>query len=62
MVDTISSGRFEDTNKMFQKPESVDFHVTEWNETNHIEIAEKILKMFDPKTYSSNVRKMAALA
>ena len=43
-LDTISSGRFEDTNKMFQKPESVDFHVTEWNETNHIEIAEKILK------------------
>jgi adenylylsulfate kinase len=43
-LDTISSGRFEDTNKIFQKPESVDFHVTEWNETNHIEIAEKILK------------------
>ena len=43
-LDTISSGRFEDTNKMFQKPESVDFHVTEWNETNHIEIAEKLLK------------------
>ncbi|GIS48010.1 MAG: hypothetical protein Ct9H90mP20_6800 [Candidatus Neomarinimicrobiota bacterium] len=41
---TISSGRFEDTNKIFQKPESVDFHVTEWNETNHIEIAEKLLK------------------
>ncbi|GIR06158.1 MAG: AAA family ATPase [Gammaproteobacteria bacterium] len=43
-LDTISSGRFEDTNKIFQKPESVDFHVTEWNETNHIEIAEKLLK------------------
>ena len=42
-LDTISSGRFEDTNKIFQKPESVDFHVTEWNETNHIEIAEKLL-------------------
>ena len=43
-LDTISSGRFEDTNKIFQKPESVDLHVTEWNETNHIEIAEKLLK------------------
>jgi adenylylsulfate kinase len=43
-MDTISSGRFEDTNKIFQKPESVDFHVTEWNETNHIEIAKKLLK------------------
>ena len=27
-VDTIKKGRFEDTNKMFVKPDRYDFHVT----------------------------------
>ena len=27
-MDTIKEGRFEDTNKMFVKPEKFDFHVT----------------------------------
>ena len=27
-VDTIKKGRFEDTNKMFVKPDKFDFHVT----------------------------------
>ena len=27
-VDTIKEGRFEDTNKLFVKPETYDFHVT----------------------------------
>lgn len=27
-VDTIEEGRFEDTNKMFEKPTDVDFHIT----------------------------------
>ena len=27
-VDTISEGRFDDTNKMFVKPDKYDFHVT----------------------------------
>ena len=27
-VDTIKAGRFDDTNKMFVKPEKFDFHVT----------------------------------
>ena len=27
-VDTIQKGRFEDTNKMFVKPDRYDFHVT----------------------------------
>jgi len=27
-VDTIAEGRFDDTNKMFVKPEIYDFHVT----------------------------------
>ena len=35
---------FEDTNKLFQNPEKVDFHITEWNEHNHDVIAKEILK------------------
>ena len=30
-VDTIKEGRFDDTNKMFVKPEKFDFHVTSKN-------------------------------
>ena len=43
-MDTIKSGRYEDTNKMFEKPENIDFKVTEMNDTNHHTIAEEILK------------------
>ena len=41
-MDTISKGRFEDTNIIFQKPKNIDFHVTEWNDKNHINIAHDI--------------------
>ena len=43
-MDTIKEGRYEDTNKLFQDPESVDFHITEWNEYNHDNVAKEILK------------------
>ena len=43
-LDTIKEGRFEDTNKLFEKPENIDFRVTEWNDKNHIDIASKLLK------------------
>lgn len=34
-MDTIAEGRFEDTNKMFEKPDGVDYHVTKWfNDTD----------------------------
>ena len=41
-LDTIEKGRFEDTNALFEPPEKVDFHITEWNDHNHIEVAERI--------------------
>ena len=41
-MDTIKEGRFEDTNNIFVKPDKVDFHVTEWNDKNHINIAHDI--------------------
>ena len=43
-LDTINEGRFEDTNAIFEKPEQVGYLVTEWNEHNHIDIAEEIKK------------------
>ena len=43
-MNTITSGRYEDTNKMFEKPKNFDYVVTEMNENNHEIIAAKILK------------------
>ena len=43
-LDTIKSGRYEDTNDMFETPNKVDFHIAEWNDHNHKDIADKILK------------------
>ena len=40
-VDTIKKGRFDDTNKMFVKPDRYDFHVTTQDAKNW---APKILK------------------
>ena len=43
-MDTIKEGRYEDTNKLFQNPNKVDFHIKEWNEHNHDDVAKEILK------------------
>ena len=44
-VDTISEGRFEDTNKMFVPPDKYEFHVTEQDcEKWSTVIAEKLLQ------------------
>ena len=43
-MDTIKEGRFEDTNKLFQNPEKVTYHITEWNNKNHINLAYEIKK------------------
>ena len=40
-VDTISEGRFDDTNKMFVKPDKFDYHVTTQDAKNW---APKIMK------------------
>jgi adenylylsulfate kinase len=43
-MNTITSGRYEDTNKMFEKPKNVDYEVMEMNDKNHEIISTKILK------------------
>ena len=43
-IDTIKKGRFDDTNKMFVKPEKFDFHVTSQNaELWAYQIADKLI-------------------
>ena len=42
-VDTIKEGRFDDTNKMFVKPDKYDFHVTTQDAKNWVlKIYEKL--------------------
>ena len=42
-VNTIDEGRFEDTNKMFEKPENVDHEITEYLSDDEIERFSKTL-------------------
>ena len=43
-MDTVKKGRFEDTNRIFQNPEEVDFHIKFWNKHNYNDVAEKVLQ------------------
>ena len=62
-MDTIEEGRFEDTNALFENPDKVDFHIKEWNDHNHKDIAEAIKKnVWLEETYSSDARKVATMA
>jgi adenylylsulfate kinase len=41
-MDTIKEGRFEDTNKMFEKPDSFDYHVAEWFSDTHLQLMQVV--------------------
>jgi hypothetical protein len=41
-MDTIQEGRFGDTNKMFQKPSKVNYHVTEWFDNTDETLADAV--------------------
>ena len=41
-MDTIKEGRFEDTNKMFEKPASFDYHVAEWFDDTHLQLMQVV--------------------
>ncbi len=43
-MDTLEESRFEDTNSIFEIPDKADFHIKEWNDTNHTFISKEILK------------------
>ena len=41
-MDTIAEGRFEDTNKMVEKPASFDYHVAEWFSDTHLQLMQVV--------------------
>ena len=43
-MDTIDEGRFEDTNKMFETPEKVDYHVEKWFDNTDEALADAIAR------------------
>ena len=44
-MDTIKEGKYKDTNRMFQPPIKVNYHVAEWFTDTHNELA-KVCKDF----------------
>lgn len=46
-MDTIQEGRFEDTNKMFQRPVKPDVVITSWGDVN-VQADEIIAKILEP--------------
>lgn len=41
-MDTIKEGRFDDTNKIFEKPTHYDYHVSKWFDDTHKQLAEVV--------------------
>lgn len=41
-MDTIDKGRFEDTNKMFEKPASYNYHVAHWFDDTHAQLLDVV--------------------
>jgi len=41
-MDTIEEGRFEDTNKMFEKPVNVNYHVNGWFDDTHAQLVKVV--------------------
>lgn len=61
-VDTISEGRFEDTNKMFEVPTDFDYHVNHFMSDDEIQtLAETILMVDESKTLDMLERKAGSI-
>ena len=41
-MDTIKESRFEDTNQLFEPPQTVDYHVAEWFDDTHKELVKVV--------------------
>ena len=41
-MDTIKEGRFENTNKIFEKPTKIDYHVSNWFNDTHLQLMEVV--------------------
>jgi len=49
-MDTIQEGRFEDTNRMFEKPSRVDYHVSTWFTDTHEQLFRVFRDYFEKET------------
>jgi len=52
-MNTIEEGRFEDTNKMFQPPQNVNYTVSEWFDDTHQTLME-VISVFMQRQRGSN--------
>ena len=43
-LDTIDSGRFEDTNKVFERPSHFNYRITDWSQSD--DVIERLFKVF----------------
>ena len=41
-MDTVDESQYPDTDKLFEPPTQVDFHVTEWFDDTHLKVADAI--------------------
>ena len=62
-MDTIKEGRYEDTNKMFEKPDRYkrDYHVAKWFDDTHVQlvpIVERFMKKQNTTPVGYAVRRM----
>lgn len=46
-MDTIDQGRFEDTNKIFEKPVCYDYHVSKWFDDTHQQLVKVIQRYME---------------
>jgi adenylylsulfate kinase len=46
-MDTIKAGRFEDTNKIFEKPVCYDYHVSEWFDDTHQQLVKVVQRYME---------------
>ena len=54
-MDTIKEGRYEDTNKMFEKPDRYkrDYHVAKWFDDTHVQLV-PIVERFMKTKHNTN--------
>ena len=48
-MDTIKAGKYEDTNRIFQPPVKVNYHVSEWFNDTHAQLSDVVKNYMEKK-------------
>ena len=48
-MDTIKAGKYEDTNRIFQPPVKVNYHVAEWFNDTHAQLSDVVKNYMEKK-------------